>query len=219
MQLPSPAVPTFDDGSSPLDFSHKAHVLQPVRVVIDGDSLAATDWEQTTWPKDLERAMPQARFVHAAFAGGHAVDVIRRYDRLVHTRGTGGVYILIAGTNDAMKEATLEPGWAALRELWTKARADGFKVIASTVKRSAQGTVQDKCCIELNSRIRRHSAMYDALLDLEAIFPNIQDESLLYDRLHFAPRANAMVLEVMTRLLATILESGEQDVGIRGAAN
>jgi hypothetical protein len=187
-------------GSSP-DVPNAA----PLAVVeIAGDSLAANDWPETTWQRDLEARSPQYRFVQAAKSGALAVQTPYL------PAAPAGVYILVAGTNDYRKaEISNDQIMAALQALWAKARADGFKVVASTVgpytnPLAAWAPSFEAKRQDLNARIRASAPEYDALIDLDRLFPNALDTTMLYDRLHFAPLGNSVVLDEAARILAEL---------------
>lgn len=186
----------------------QAHQLATFTVVVEGDSLAADNFAATTWQRDLEAALPQASVVHGAQAGSFAYQILARYDLDAHptspaVTGKPGVYIAVAGTNDVRRGIPLDESWATLRALWARARADGFKVIASTVGPCTEADWEQRRR-ELNALIRSRPDLYDALLPLDAMFPDAQDSRLLFDTLHFSPQGNSMVLDSVMRSFGII---------------
>lgn len=175
--------------------------IAPISVIVaDGDSLAAA----ATWPD----AFPGR--INAGESGSSVADVLIRFDARVHPHAptTGrGAYILIIGTNDARKPGNnIEHTWEDLKSVWRKARANGFEVIASTVHSVANPVAPitpaeaEAFRADLNSRIRSRPDLYDSLLELDRLFPDPADTSMLFDGLHFTPAANVKVATEVRRL-------------------
>jgi lysophospholipase L1-like esterase len=168
-------------------------------VVVDGDSLADPAFPATTWPTSLEQEMPTDDFALVAVASSRAaVEVIQRYPADVHPlAGRRGSYVLFAGTNDVVRGVPLLDAEAALSALWAKARADGFRVVATTVG-PVQEPVRDRR-EQLNAFIRSSPALYDELIDVEKAVP---DNSDLTDGLHFTAKGNDVIREEVRKAVS-----------------
>lgn len=167
----------------------------PQSVVIDGDSLAI-EWPDY-WPVRLKADRPDLNITNTALEGAQGADRLANYKST--KANPGDVYILVIGTNDVRRD-TVETGFASTKQVWQKARADGYRVIATTVSIHTND-IDLQRQKQYNALVRANSALYDVLLDLEQLFPHPEDLSILRDGVHFAPAGHQIFLDAVKSIL------------------
>lgn len=164
----------------------------PLVVAIEGDSLAALA-NYTTWPATLSGVT----VVNNARGSRLSQASLDQYDTAIRPSNPD-VFILFTGSNDVAQGVDVDVTWSNIAGLWAKARADGAKVIATTIHSSithSPSITDDQAAAlmaELNRRIRA-SKGWDVLIDLEAMFPDPTDTTYVVDGIHWTPAGNALV--------------------------
>lgn len=177
-------------------------------IVFEGDSLTASS--SSTWAATVAADSGRvASWNNVAISGTTTVDMANRYGSNVspHKSILGGVFLINGGTNDirAGLPNPVSNTYANLQYLWGLARQDGFKVVAFTVHSVYTVTPCATCeadRLALNALIRSDPSLYDALIPMDQIFPDINDATLLYDKVHFTPEGNAKVAMAVEAVLA-----------------
>lgn len=181
--------------------------------VWEGDSITAGQGLATgqDW---ASRAMLGSWFAgrgtktNLAASGSQTQDVLNRY-AAVHALSPAvtanvGYFFLMVGLNDLAH--TTDSGlviYGRLQSLWSKAQADGYKVVAATVT-GMQGLTADRELQRqaLNLSIRTSSS-WNYLLDFDAVLPDPSDTTLYQDGMH--PTASGAVL--LGRTAANLMPS------------
>lgn len=186
-----------------------------VHHVVVGDSLsstgsgsASTSWA-AYWSRQLQNS--SAIYTNLAISGRYASAIDSSHASQVTpispgTLGGTGFLFTLCGTNDlALGGVTDTALIASLRSIWSKGRADGFKVVAFTITRSnlISGT-QETRRQSVNTSIRADSANWDFLVDLDALFPTNSDTTYFHDGLHF----NAAGGELVAKNVRQVVDGG-----------
>lgn len=201
-----------------------ALALSPIRsiaasittVVFEGDSLVAQS-RTTTWPETVQRSFPEIKtWVNVAIGGTTTTQILDRNANVAKhaPRNGGGVLFIDGGTNDIRYREGITPEgiYQNLKTLWANGRSQGFKVIAFTVHSSdierpwPEGEILRR---RLNDMIRSDPSLYDSLIEFDKLFPNVDNERLLVDHVHFAVEGNAKVAEAAIAALRKIQRSND----------
>ena len=174
-------------------------------VIFEGDSLASVT-SINYWPTSIAGALDASvrRYV-TAVPGTTTAQINARYMVGVYAYRpivtSYGVLFFCAGTNDLLATSlSAEEILANLKKEWTQAHIDGFKVVAFTMHSSSHNN--EKVRLELNALIRANSLAYDEIIELDKLFPDIDDKSLLIDGVHFTSAGNALVANEAAKVLA-----------------
>ena len=192
----------------------KSNPTQPPTgsVVFEGDSLSALT--VSTWPTTVRaKSSLNTRWYPVGISATRTDQMVARYASNVapHRPLDGlGVFFINGGTNDIIRQtATPAEAYVNLKYLWATARSDGFKVIAFTIHSVTHRTVPCATCTadmaELNRLILSDSSLYDRVIRMDQLFPDMHDTAVLYDKLHFTVAGNARVADAVLAVLGEIL--------------
>lgn len=208
-------VPTWDGTAWVPDTSSGGGA--PVqRFVVVGDSLSSTGSGSatTSWAAYWSRHNLNAGAVYTnlAISGRTAAQIDSAHASQVtplspNTLGGVGTLFTLCGTNDLNTGTTDTALIALLRSIWSKGRADGYKVVAFTItKNPLLDATKEARRVSVNASIRGDSANWDFLVDLDAILPNNSDFTYFRsdDSLHY----NATGGEFIARQVRQVIDGG-----------
>lgn len=202
--------------SSQTDLVTELDKKHPIRRhVVVGDSLSSTGSGSatTSWAAYWSRQNLNSGAVYSnlAIAGRTAAQIDSAHASQVtplspNTLGGVGVLFTLCGTNDLNAGTTDTALIALLRSIWSKGRADGYKICAFTItKNGLLDATKEARRVSVNSSIRADSANWDFLVDLDAILPNNADTTYFTgDNLHY----NATGGEFIARQVRQVLDGG-----------
>jgi peptidoglycan hydrolase-like protein with peptidoglycan-binding domain len=183
-------------------------------LVFEGDSLTASS--SIKWPTQLLklglRQFSSATVFNGGEVGDKASSMVGEYAKEGHAHqpsaGQNAYFFLWAGTNDlAGSNDTPETIYANLKKLWASARADGFKVVAFTVKPfgAINGTPRDADRVKLNQLIQSDPSLYDYVVRADLVLPNWKNLTYFStDGTHLTEGGNKKIMiEVATVLSGT----------------
>lgn len=175
--------------------------FSPATVVFEGDSLTEIN-KGTNWPTAVQAASTwTATWQNHAVSGSTTAHIIARYPGVLKPSGTTGVLIINGGTNDLTLGSAPADVYARLKTEWAQARADGFRVVATTIHNAR--TSRERVA-HLNALIRSNPSLYDALAENDKAFPDPLDTALLSDELHYTPAGNVRAAATVQSALARL---------------
>lgn len=142
-----------------------------------------------------------------------AKSMLWRYSNIVREKapvftGRKGFYLILGGVNDIRYDnsETIEAAqiYEGLRQIWSQARVDGFKVVAFKVLPfSDSQTTERKQSVwtELNQLIARDSQAYDCLVDFNAepLLVDSTDLSIFADRIHLTIQGDNLLSKLVNQ--------------------
>lgn len=185
------------------------------RLVVVGDSLSSTGSgsASTSWAAYFSRHSINAgaSYTNLAIAGRTAAQIDAAHASQVTpispaTLGGTGLLFTLCGTND-LNGGTTDSALIALhRSIWTKARTDGFKIVAFTLtKNGLLDATKEARRVAVNASMRADSAYWDYLVDLDLILPNNADTNYFTgDNLHYSAAGG----EFVARNVRQVLDGG-----------
>ncbi len=181
----SAGVTNIVDGMTNFGLLYPFHSGQSPIIVTTGDSISSGDGSSSGGPPGVSNyVMFLTNTYGIRFAVGHntalanetAQGILASYSTFVHGfapgAGTNAFLSIMAGINDLSTNGTAEVIYDTLTNIWTKAHADNFIVVAFTVTSALTNT--DAMCYEtwrLNQMIRNSPTNWDYLVDAAAIIP------------------------------------------------
>lgn len=198
------------------DLSTELAKKHPIRRhVVVGDSLSSTGSGSatTSWAAYWSRQNLNAGAVYTnlAIAGRTAAQIDAAHASQVtplspNTLGGVGTLFTLCGTNDLNAGTTDTALIALLRSIWSKGRADGYRVVAFTITRNGLlDATKEARRVSVNTTIRADSANWDFLVDLDALLPNNADTTYFTgDNLHY----NATGGEFISRQVRQVIDGG-----------
>lgn len=185
------------------------------RHVVVGDSLSSTGSGSatTSWAAYWSRHQlnQPIAYTNLAIAGRTASEIDSAHASQVtpispNTLGGVGVLFTLCGTNDLNAGTTDSALVTLLRSIWSKGRADGFKVCAFTItKNGLLDATKEARRVSVNATIRADSANWDYLVDLDALLPNNGDTTYFTgDNLHYSAAGG----EFVARNVRQVLDGG-----------
>lgn len=176
----------------------------PSIVYLEGDSLTEVN-KFTSWPIAVQAdSRWMSTWVNQGISNATTIDMLARYPNVRKPAGTVGVFILNGGTNDLGFGNQPQEVYDRLKVLWAEARADGFKVVATTLHNVYKQRASRDQVTALNVLIRSNPALYEALIENDKLFPDPADETLLVDGLHYTPGGNAKVAAAVEAVLSSL---------------
>lgn len=188
--------------------------------VFEGDSISAVPGPSGTgneWPLQLKNFEYQVKYGqnnYVATSGETSAQVLAEYSTQVHplrptSSNTNAVFFLVIGTNDLAHLVATSTFYSNVKAEWALARADGFRVIASTIPQSTMVTYGNDGINGMNALIMSDTSLYDGLMRPDIWFSDPRDQNFfLADQVH--PNGNANLL--WAKNTASILQTGNDRV-------
>jgi hypothetical protein len=188
-------------------------------VVGDSNSSNGSGSALTSWAAYWSRLQTNSgvRFTNLAVGGRTAAEIDADHADDVtpispDTLGGTGILFVAVGVNDlgilSSSAATVQ---GLLSSIWSKGRADGFRVVAFTIPKASTITAGEETArVALNTSIRAATSEWDALVDLDRIFPTYASGSPYYfDTIHFSAYGGEYISKQVKAVLdgAAILNS------------
>lgn len=126
-----------------------------------------------------------------SFAGGNALDSTSLANRDGFYT-TGSIYSVMLGTVDLLDSKTASQSYANIKEVWSSAKAKGFKVIAHTIPYMNSGVVTTAQQVDdVNNLIKMDRTLYDVLVDVNAAYTFGSLSTSTSDNLHMTQSIHA----------------------------
>ncbi len=111
-----------------------------------------------------------------------------------------GIFLLMAGTNDATSQRTSSQVYNDLKTEWAFARSDGFTVVAMCITRSTVAS-RDTLATAVNKLIVSDNTLYDYLVRTDLLLPDPADLSLFIDGVHPSANGSKKIADEIVRVL------------------
>lgn len=183
--------------------------LSPPLYVFEGDSMSVES--PRSWPVQLARSNPKIRSsenVNVARRGTKTLllhrDYLRQVEPIRPNKGRKAVYFLFMGSVDLARDTMpAEDIYRNLSWAWERARMEGFKVVAFTIK-PAIGIkgYREEQRRRLNEMILANPSAYDGIIRTELLLPNPTDRALILpDGMHPTEAGHERIADAVDRLL------------------
>jgi hypothetical protein len=181
-------------------------------IAIEGDSRTAPPSPTTNfWPSYWQTSSPLAGkavvFTNFALGGDTLESMVSEYDTQAHavrpTTNQVGYFILCGGGNDlgTGMNASGSRTYAYATQLWAKARADGYRVVASTDAGAMSWPASNKVqSAAFNALVRSNTNLYDFLLEPDIHLP-VSDTRLYIEGTHFTDLGSLSFARMLNAVL------------------
>lgn len=195
------------------DRPSQQQITPPPLYVFEGDSMSVES--PRSWPIQLARenaAVEAGDVANVARRGTKTLllrrDYLRQVEPIKPAAGQKAVYFLFMGSVDLARDTMpAEDIYNNLAWAWARAREEGFRVVAFTIKPATGITgVREKEREKLNRLILADPSKYDALVRTELILPNPRDRMvLLADGMHPTEAGHKRIADAVNKLLGAKL--------------
>lgn len=164
-----------------------------------------------SWPVQLARDNPAIRAgenINVARRGTKTLllrrDYLRQVEPIRPKKGRKAIYFLFMGSVDLARDTMpAEDIYRNIAWAWAQAKAEGFKVVAFTIK-PATGIkgYREEQRRRLNEMILANPSAYDGIIRTELLLPNPTDRALILpDGMHPTEAGHERIADAVDRLL------------------